>query len=196
MKLSLRSKKKRQQTKHYAIFFVDHLREVFTYRTRGIFRSFLPELTLNFVLTISPSASQLCRAKDLLKKTPQWRFEWKIFIHVLPPLFASTLVNNFLFPHVQYHKWYQRKVVHSFDHHMHFLFNSHTLRNLQDKCQGFGIVFGREICRTLTIKLCLITSHFNISCATQAQFFSIPLRFSKLAHFRIDSVSFFISKLS
>ena len=54
------------------------------------------------------------------------------------------------------------------------------------------IVCGREICRTLTIKLCLITSHFNISCVTQAQFFSIPLRFSKLAHFRIDSVSFFI----
>lgn len=117
-------------------------------------------------------------------------------MHVLPPLFTSTLVNNFQFPHIQYHKWYQRKVVHSFDHHMHFLFNSHTLRNLQDKCQGFRIVCGREICRTLTIKLCLITSHFNISCAIQAQFFSIPLRFSKLAHFRIDSVSFFISKLS
>lgn len=105
------------------------------------------------------------------KKTPQWRFEWRIFIHVLPPLFTLTLVNNFQFPYIQYQKWYQRKVVHSFDHHMHFLFDSHTLRNLQDKCQGFRIVCGREICRTLTIKLCLITSHFNISCVTQAQLF-------------------------
>lgn len=111
-------------------------------------------------------------ARDLLKKKkPQWRFEWRIFIHVLPPLFTLTLVNNFQFPYIQYHKWYQRKVVHSFDHHMHFLFDSHTLRNLQDKCQGFRIVCGREICRILTIKLRLITSHFNISCVTQAQFF-------------------------
>ena len=61
--------------------------------------------------------------------------------------------------------------MHSFDHRIHFLFNSHTLRNLQDKFQGFRIGCRREICRTLTIKLCLITSHFNISCVTQAQFF-------------------------